>query len=69
MDFGQNCFGKESDGASGVNVGHIQGEEFAAEDCHLPNVLHHVSSFQLHLKANASTSNVVTLWRGNPNAW
>ena len=45
-----DCLDKESDGASGVNVGHIRGEEFAAEDCHLLNVLHHVSSSQLHLK-------------------
>ncbi len=36
-------------GVSGVNVGHIQGEEFMTEDCHLPNVLHNVSSFGHHL--------------------
>jgi len=49
-DFGQNYSGKESDEASGVNVGHIQGEELMTEDSHLPNVLHHISSSQLHSK-------------------
>jgi hypothetical protein len=37
----------KGDGTSDVD---IRGEEFAAEDCHLPNDLDRIFSFRLYLK-------------------
>src|SRR6266571_282521 len=50
IEFRPNYIRKNCDGVSGDAFGRIRGEEFMAEDCHLLNILHHVSSFQLHLK-------------------
>src|SRR5580693_7483814 len=49
MNFELYDFPNEVDEASGVSVGRLHDEEFTREDGYLPNVLHHISGFQLHL--------------------